>query len=171
MIHMTVLVTSSAGDNLAILWFLCPGNSCTRDEVAVPSHTDNLFVPVYLYSTYKWPVESIDWCNSARFIYVNMTMSKQRCHHKHLRPSNKTVEYHTLDQTCNIVCTSCALYPGKPFQKHLRACSLSSELFHILSFLNNIHLFQCMVRYFVWNFKGCLWNSTQDISPIHGKAW
>ena len=25
------------------------------------------------------------------------------------------------------------------------------------------------VRYFVWNFKGYLWNSTQNISPIHSK--
>ena len=27
------------------------------------------------------------------------------------------------------------------------------------------------VRYFVWNFKGYLWNSTQNISPIHWKMW
>ena len=26
-----------------------------------------------------------------------------------------------------------------------------------------------MVRYFVWNFKGYLWNSTQNILPIHWK--
>ena len=27
------------------------------------------------------------------------------------------------------------------------------------------------VRYFVWNFKGYLWNSTQNILPIHWKMW
>ena len=27
--------------------------------------------------------------------------------------------------------------------------------------------FNVWVRYFVWNFKGTLWNSTQNISPIH----
>ena len=27
------------------------------------------------------------------------------------------------------------------------------------------------MRYFVWNFKGTLWNSTQNILPIHWKIW
>ena len=27
------------------------------------------------------------------------------------------------------------------------------------------------VRYFEWNFKGYLWNSTQNILPIHWKLW
>ena len=27
------------------------------------------------------------------------------------------------------------------------------------------------VKYFVWNFKGYLWNSTQNIIPIHWKMW
>ena len=27
------------------------------------------------------------------------------------------------------------------------------------------------LRYFVWNFKGTLWNSTQNILPIHRKMW
>ena len=31
--------------------------------------------------------------------------------------------------------------------------------------------FNVWVRYFVWNFKGTLWNSTQNISPIHWKIW
>ena len=26
-------------------------------------------------------------------------------------------------------------------------------------------------RYFVWNFKRTLWNSTQNILPIHSKTW
>ena len=31
--------------------------------------------------------------------------------------------------------------------------------------------FNVWVRYFVWNFKGTLWNSTQNILPIHWKIW
>ena len=31
--------------------------------------------------------------------------------------------------------------------------------------------FNVWVRYFVWNFKGYLWNSTQNIWPIHWKMW
>ena len=31
--------------------------------------------------------------------------------------------------------------------------------------------FNVWARYFVWNFKGYLWNSTQNILPIHWKMW
>ena len=31
--------------------------------------------------------------------------------------------------------------------------------------------FNVWVRYFVWNFNGTLWNSTQDIVAIHWKIW
>ena len=31
--------------------------------------------------------------------------------------------------------------------------------------------FQCMGKVFVWNFKGYLWNSTQNILPIHWKIF
>ena len=31
--------------------------------------------------------------------------------------------------------------------------------------------FNVWVRYFVWDFKGTLWNSTQNILPIHWKIW
>ena len=31
--------------------------------------------------------------------------------------------------------------------------------------------FNVWVRYFVWNFKGTLWNSPQNILPIHWKIW
>ena len=31
--------------------------------------------------------------------------------------------------------------------------------------------FNVWVKYFVWNFKGTLWNSTQNIIPIHWKIW
>ena len=31
--------------------------------------------------------------------------------------------------------------------------------------------FNVWVTYFVWNFKGTLWNSTQNILPIHWKVW
>ena len=54
------------------------------------------------------------------------------------------------------------------FQKHLWALKYSHG--------NKIHIFQCMgkwvwVKYLVWNFKGALWNSTQNILPIHWKTW
>ena len=38
-----------------------------------------------------------------------------------------------------------------------------------MSMLCKNHIFQCMVRYFVWNFKGYLWNSTRNVLPIHWK--
>ena len=31
--------------------------------------------------------------------------------------------------------------------------------------------FNAWVRYFLWNFKDTLWNSTQNIFPIHWKIW
>ena len=40
-----------------------------------------------------------------------------------------------------------------------------------LSPVNKIHIFNVWVRYFVWNLKGYLWNSTQNILPIHWKIW
>ena len=44
---------------------------------------------------------------------------------------------------------------------HLRALKFSP--------VNKIHIFQCMGMIFLWNFKGTLWNSTQNILPIHWK--
>ena len=32
-----------------------------------------------------------------------------------------------------------------------------------------IHIFQCLVRYFMWNINSSLWNSTQNILPTHWK--
>ena len=55
----------------------------------------------------------------------------------------------------------------RAFQKHLWALtSLRALKFHlwIKSTSRNI-----WARYFVWNFKGDLWNSTQNILPIHWK--
>ena len=40
-----------------------------------------------------------------------------------------------------------------------------------ISTLYKIASFNVWVRYFVWNFKGNLWNSTQNILPIHWKTW
>ena len=40
---------------------------------------------------------------------------------------------------------------------------------HEFGLINKLHIFQSMVRYFVWNFKGDLWNSTLNILPIHWK--
>ena len=38
-----------------------------------------------------------------------------------------------------------------------------------ISILYKNHAFQCMSMISVWNFKGYLWNSTQNILPIHWK--
>ena len=45
--------------------------------------------------------------------------------------------------------------------------------FELLKFQCRIKIisFNVWVRYFVWNFKGYLWNSTQNILPIHRKMW
>ena len=37
------------------------------------------------------------------------------------------------------------------------------------SLFNKLHIFSEWIRYFVWNFKGYLWNSTQNILPTHWK--
>ena len=38
--------------------------------------------------------------------------------------------------------------------------------------INEICIFQCIGKiFFVWNFKGTLWNSTKNISPIYWKVW
>ena len=39
------------------------------------------------------------------------------------------------------------------------------------SILYKIISFNVWVGYFVWHFKGYLWNSTQNISLIHWKVW
>ena len=36
-------------------------------------------------------------------------------------------------------------------------------------YLVKIASFNVLIRYFVWNFKGSLWNSTQNILPMHWK--
>ena len=46
--------------------------------------------------------------------------------------------------------------------------SLISELLNFQYWIK-IASFNVRVRYFVWNFKGSLWNSTQNILPIHWK--
>ena len=40
-----------------------------------------------------------------------------------------------------------------------------------ISMLYNTISFNVWVRYFVWNFKGYLWNSTQNILLIHWTKW
>ena len=53
-------------------------------------------------------------------------------------------------------------------QKRLWACKQPWEILH-LQFSTNCISFKVWVRYFVWNFKGYLWNSTQNSLPIHKK--
>ena len=52
-------------------------------------------------------------------------------------------------------------------------CSLGCVSIRVLkiSVLYKIISFNIWVRYFVWNFKGYLWNSTQNILPILWKMW
>ena len=50
---------------------------------------------------------------------------------------------------------------GGAFQK----TQLSSQIEKLLKYTS----FNVWARYFVWNFKGYLWNSTQNILPIHWK--
>ena len=47
----------------------------------------------------------------------------------------------------------------------------SSSIWELLSFQHCIKIISINVwaRYFVWSFKGTLWNSTQNILPIHWK--
>ena len=40
-----------------------------------------------------------------------------------------------------------------------------------LHFSTNYTSFNVWARYFAWNFKGYLWNSTQNSLPIHWKIW
>ena len=50
---------------------------------------------------------------------------------------------------------------------------MSSLIQELLKFQCCIKIisFNVWVRYFVWNFKGYLWNSTQNILPRHWKMW
>ena len=58
-------------------------------------------------------------------------------------------------------------WPGGHFKNAYELLNLRALKF---SPVNEI---QCnvWVRYFVWNFKGTLWNSTQNILPVHWKIW
>ena len=56
--------------------------------------------------------------------------------------------------------------PGWCFKNDHELVNVGAVIF--LS-LKELHIFNVWVRYFVWNFKGYLWNSTQNISPIHWK--
>ena len=42
---------------------------------------------------------------------------------------------------------------------------------HTTQLLRHSDAFNVWVRYFVWKFKGTLWNSTQNILPMHWKIW
>ena len=46
-----------------------------------------------------------------------------------------------------------------------------SEVLKFQLYIKKIVSFNVWVRYFVWNFKGTLWNSTQNILPIHWRMW
>ena len=46
-------------------------------------------------------------------------------------------------------------------------CELLNPRALKISKLYTNRMFQCMRRYFVWNFKGSLWNSAQNILSIH----
>ena len=53
------------------------------------------------------------------------------------------------------------------FKKHLWA---PIDLLYLHLWIKSTS-FNVRVRYFVWNFKGTIWNSTQNILPAHWKIW
>ena len=55
------------------------------------------------------------------------------------------------------------------FQKHLWAPKSKNSYIFTCSW--NLQFCNVWVRYSVWNFKGTLWNSIQNILPIHWKIW
>ena len=69
--------------------------------------------------------------------------------------------------TCHVVGTVVSSVPNlqKRFKNTYELLNLRALKF---SPVNKIHIFQCMGK-IMWNFKGALWNSTQNISPIHWK--
>ena len=58
--------------------------------------------------------------------------------------------------------------PGGRFKNTYDLLNLGALNFH--PSINYIS-FNVWVRYFVWNFKGYLWNSTRNILPILWKMW
>ena len=56
------------------------------------------------------------------------------------------------------------LWPGGRFKNTYELLNLRSLKFSLWIKSTSFNLW---VRYFVWNFKGTLWNSTQNIFPIH----
>ena len=80
-----------------------------------------------------------------------------------LRPDfGDTNHWYMLYWTCWFYIGKCATWGA--LHKHLQALKYELINFHLW-----INTFNVCVRYFVWNFKGYLWNSTQDILPIHWK--
>ena len=55
----------------------------------------------------------------------------------------------------------------RPFQNRIWARKSGSSFQHCIKIIS----FNVWVRYFVWNFKGTLWNSTQNILPIHWEMY
>ena len=62
--------------------------------------------------------------------------------------------------------------PGGHFKNTYELLNLRALKF---SHVDKIYIFQCMskmrARFFVWNFKGTLWNSIQSILSTHWKIW
>ena len=75
-------------------------------------------------------------------------------------------EYHQRD--IYLVLDYCSLSTRGGFKNTYELLNLRA---HKFSYVNKINIFQCMGKIFVWNFKGTLWNSTQNILPIHWKIW
>ena len=77
-----------------------------------------------------------------------------------------TRKYNPLDYiTCHSISLRlCLLKSGGHFKNTYELLNLRALKF---SPVDKIYIFQCMGKMFLWNFKGTLWNSTQNIWPIH----
>ena len=85
--------------------------------------------------------------------------------HTHVITSSWRVQYGALLGNLMACCEYTLYIPGERFKN---TYELFQELFKCQCCIK-IASFNVWVRYSVWNFKGPLWNSTQNILPMHWK--
>ena len=111
------------------------------------------------------------WCNLIMTLFTNACCHMQQCGlHLESKHDLKSFWYKNLHIHHSSVTTYGNLYrrPGGRFKNTYELLNLRA-----LNFLpvNKILTFNVWLRYFVWNFKVTLWNSTQSILPIHWNIW
>ena len=70
----------------------------------------------------------------------------------------------------NVIESTKAVLCGVAFQKHKSSKSESTENLNIVHYIE-ITFSNVWARNFAWNFKGYLWNFTQNSLPIHWKMY